>query len=498
MKNKAPTALVILDGFGFQKETEYNAIAQAHTPCFDELLTTYPATLLKASGMAVGLPEGSIGNSEVGHLTIGSGSVVLQPYTIIHEAIKDKSFYTNKILVKHLKHLKEKQKKLHIMGLLSDATVHSHIEDLFAFLTAAKQQGLTDIVVHPFLDGRDVAPQSATVYLEKLEAFLKDLKVGVIGSLHGRFYAMDRNNHWNLTERSYNVLTKVQLTEKTTWQAVLKQAYNEGITDEFIDPIQLCPQGSIRSHDGIIFFNFRPDRARQLTAAFINPPLDLKTKPLSLTFFITPVSYGPLYLTTFLYNKPQVTQTLNKMLDKMGYSIFTIAEAEKYAHVTYFFNGGQEQTLPNEKRVFIPSLPDKKYDQHPEMSAPIITDAIVDSLSHAMRDFYVINYANADMVGHSGDFKATVKAIECLDKQLQILYTEIVQKRNGTLYITADHGKAEAMFDKQTNQPRTSHTANPVFFIMVNKALKERSDELPLEELSDIAPFIVHNITQES
>jgi 2,3-bisphosphoglycerate-independent phosphoglycerate mutase len=496
MKNKAPTALVILDGFGFCKETEYNAIAKAHTPCFDELLTTYPATLLKASGTAVGLPEGSIGNSEVGHLTIGSGSIVLQPYTIIHEAIRDKSFFKNQILIKHLKQLKEKGGALHIMGLLSDATVHSHIENLFAFLTAAKEQGLTDIVVHPFLDGRDVLPQSAAVYLEKLEAFLKDLKIGIIGSLHGRFYAMDRNNHWNLTERSYNVLTKIQLTEKTTWQIVLKNAYDKSITDEFIEPIQLCPQGIIKPYDGIIFFNFRPDRARQLTAAFINQPADFNSKPLHLSFFITPVSYGPEYLTTFLYNKSQITQTLNKILHKLGYSIFTIAEAEKYAHVTYFFNGGQEGTLPNEKRVFVPSLSDKKYDQHPEMSAPTITEAIIDSLKHDMRDFYVINYANADMVGHSGNFQATVKAIECLDKQLQTLYTEIVQKHNGTLYITADHGKAEVMFDTQTNQPLTSHTANPVFFLMIAQALKDRSDELPLEELADIAPFIVHNITE--
>lgn len=493
-KIQSPTVLVILDGFGYAKPSLTNAISQAHMPHFQELLADYPVTLLKASGMAVGLPEGQIGNSEVGHLTIGSGSVILQPLTMINLAIQDGTFFTNSILRKALQNLKEEQKTLHLMGILSDGNVHGSLDHLIAFLKVAQQIGLQRVVVHPFLDGRDVAPQSAHEYLEKLELTLQEVGIGIIGSIHGRFYAMDRNRHWNLVKKSYQVLTEPQTKVEKNWQTVLESSYHKKITDEFLEPTQLDPAGYIRPDDGVIFWNFRPDRARQLTQLFLNPPADLHMKKIPLSFFITPVSYGPEYKTTVLYQKPRVPQTLTKLLHDKGYSLFAVAETEKYAHVTYFFNGGREQKLEHEQRVLVPSIEKRDYLQHPEMSADIITEVVLHSLQTDPADFYVINYANADMIGHTGNLAATIKAVECLDKQLGILYKEVVQKRNGTLYITADHGNAEQMFDAKTNQSHTAHTANPVYFLMVQQDLKGVQDQLPLEELSDIAPFIVHNL----
>jgi len=496
MKNKAPTALVILDGFGYSQKTQYNAIAQAHTPHFDELLETYPATLLQASGLYVGLPEGHKGNSEVGHLTIGSGSVILQSQTMLNLAIKDKTFFTNSILIANLQQLKESDGTLHLMGLLSSGGTHSHINHLFALLKTAQQQGITKVVVHPFLDGRDVPPHSAFNYLKELETKMEQLGIGKIGSLMGRFYAMDRNNNWHFIEQAYSFLTEQQTEVTKTWQEALEEISQEDITDEFLPPVQLYPEAFIKPNDGVIFFNFRADRARQLTSCFTQTPNPIATEQVPLLFFISPVSYGPEYKTTALYQKARVQQTLSNMLHQEGYTLFSVAETEKYAHVTYFFNGGREKILPNEKRVLVPSLIGKEYSKHPEMSADTITEVILTSLKNNPRDFYVVNYANADMVGHTGNFEATVKAIECLDKQLGILYKELVEQRNGTLYITADHGNAETMFNEEVGQPHTSHTANPVPFIMAEQSLKNSDEELPLEELSDIAPFIVHNIQQ--
>lgn len=489
MKHCTPTALVILDGFGYSPQTEYNAIEQAHTPFFDQLLSEYPYCLLKASGLAVGLPEGTAGNSEVGHLTIGSGSVVMQPYTIIEHAIKDGDFFNNSILKEKLKLLKESGKRLHLMGLLSDGSVHGSLKHALAFLEAAQKAGITQVMIHAFLDGRDVTPQSAHDYLEQLEVGIKKIGIGELTSIHGRFYAMDRNKQWQLTEKSYHTLTEPHTTKQTNWQTILEKNYAKKITDEFIPPTQLMPDGYIKDSDGIIFWNFRPDRARQLTSLFLNQ----KKHTPKLSFFITPVSYGPEYPTTALFKKPAIQNSLTKMLHDKGFSIFSIAETEKYAHVTYFFNGGREEKLTHETRILVPSLGKKEYVDHPEMSADTITEAVLASLKQTPADFYVINYANADMVGHTGNFASTVKAIECLDKQLQKLFTTFVQEHGGTLYITADHGNAEAMFDPETGQPNTSHTVNPVFFIMANKILKNSNSDLPLSELSDIAPFIVHN-----
>ncbi len=494
MNKKSPTALVILDGFGYSTKTQYNAIYHAFTPHFDEWFAHYPHAILQAAGSAVGLLPGYIGNSEVGHMTIGAGRVIDQPIKIIHEAIKNGSFFKNKALIENLKKLAQNGKTLHIMGLLSDAGVHSQIEMLFALLKAAKEHGVRHIVVHAFLDGRDVPPKSAKKYLEELDKKLK--KYGaVLGSVSGRFYAMDRDNNWNRIEKTYRTLTEHQKINFTNWPDVLKHYYAKNITDEFIPPTQLSKNTLIKNGDGIIFFNFRPDRARELTQCFVDPHFNhFKINHIDLAFFITPVSYAKNLATTSLFTMPKITNTLKDVLAQHNKTIFSIAETQKYAHVTYFFNGGREKKEPHETWKLIPSLRIQNYAQAPCMSAPQITAAVLESLKTDPADFYLINYANADMVGHSGNMKATVKAIECLDYQLGKLYDQIINKMNGTMYITADHGNAEDMYDEKIHQPKTSHTTNPVPFIMIRQDLQGKSETLPLTQLADIAPFILTNL----
>ena len=488
---KKPIVLVILDGFGYRKERQFNAIAQANTPHLDHWLATYPHTLLHASGTAVGLLDGYIGNSEVGHLTIGAGRIIPQAASIIHEAIEQKTFFNHPLLNQKLSHLKASGKTLHLMGLLSDAGVHSHIEDLFAFLDVAKQQGITNIIVHPFLDGRDTPPQSARNYLQQLDEKLKQLGCGIIGTLHGRFYAMDRDSNWNRVEKSYRVLTESSGAVPITWHEVIKLNYDAGITDEFIPPTQLSSSGTIQPGDGIIFFNFRPDRARQLTRCFIEEDFQpFATKKLSLCFFITPTNYNSFPQTDILFPTEPIKNTLKDILAQHSKTMLSVAETEKYAHVTYFFTGGREEILPNEIRIIIPSIPAKNYVDTPAMSAPTITEMIIKSLKKIPKDFYLVNYANADMVGHSGNFDATVKAIECLDEELSKLYAVIVEEMDGTLIITADHGNAELMVDSETGQPHTAHTTSPVPFIYIKKGLSDNY-KLNLTQLADIAPFIL-------
>ena len=486
-----PNVLLILDGWGHAPDGPHNAISAAKTPNFDSWWQTFSHTTLTASGAAVGLLEGDIGNSEVGHLTMGSGRTIPQPVLIIHHAIEDGTFFENPKLIRCLAQLKQSGKKLHLMGLLSDASVHSHSKHLEAFLQAAKSQNIKNVFIHPFLDGRDVPPQSAKHYLDTLETLIKKIGVGKIGSLHGRFYAMDRDNNWKRTEQSYKTLTEPQTTQ-TNWKTVLEKNYSTQTTDEFIPPTQLDADGIVQQGDGIIFFNFRPDRARQLTKAFLEPTFNqFQTKQISLSCFITPVVYSAEIKTTTLFGKPKIKNSLPDVLSANQKTFFAIAETEKYAHVTYFFSGGREEKKENETRVLIPSIPAKKYVDKPEMSAAQITDAVLESLQNNPHDFYLINYANADMVGHSGNMDATVKAVEFLDQQLKKIYEQVVEKMDGTLYITADHGNAEKMFDQTSGQPRTAHTTNPVPFIMIQKQQQENTETLTLTELSDIAPFIL-------
>jgi 2,3-bisphosphoglycerate-independent phosphoglycerate mutase len=459
-------------------------------------MAEYPHAILEASGPYVGLPKGNIGSSEAGHFTIGLGRIIKEPITFINDAIDNKSFFSNPILVNTLKKLPP-ENTLHLIGLLSDAGVHSDLKQLYAFLEAAKQQGITKVIIHPFLDGRDTPPQSAGQFLQLLEKKIKELGIGKIGSIHGRLYAMDRDNNWNRTEQSYRILTKPHQTIDTSWEQAIEHYYTINTTDEFIPPTPLAKDAYIKDGDGIIFFNFRPDRARQLTAAFVDPDFDnFKKKQIKLSFFITPTVYNTKLKTEALYPTPKdATNSLKDILRQHGKTIFSIAETEKYAHVTYFFDGGREDSASNETRVLIPSLHTKQYVKKPEMSAHAITQKILESLKTDPCDFYLINYANADMVGHSGNFGATIKAIECLDKQLGILYDQIVKNMGGTMYVTADHGNAEDKYDEEAHQPRTAHTTNPVPFIMLRNDLKGKGTEkLPLTQLSNIAPFILKNM----
>jgi len=490
-----PTVLVILDGFGLSSQKRHNAIAHAHMPYMHYLLATYPHTELTASGYAVGLAQGFQGNSEVGHLTIGAGRVIPQIMTIWKNAIQDNSFFHNKTLTSCLSILRASNRTLHIIGLLSDAGIHSHEEQLYACIKAAALSGTAKIVIHAFLDGRDTPPQSTCTYLKQLNAHIILYPNVKLGSIHGRFYAMDRDNNWERTEKSYRVLTEHSITTAQPWAKVLERNYAHSITDEFIPPTQLEPDSIIKNGDGIIFCNIRPDRARQLTASFVQTHFtNFTIKPLILTFFITPVEYAKTLPTNHLFKRPIIANTLKDIFEEYNTTIFSIAETEKYAHVTYFFRGENEKAVHGESRVMIPSIPTQTYKNYPEMSAQLITNTVIKSLKTDPKNFYLINYANADMVGHSGDFDATVLAIECLDKQLKTLYDMIVIQMNGTLYITADHGKAEDMFDDTTNQPRTSHTCNSVPFIMINKQCERSAIKLPLTQLSDIAPFILKNM----
>lgn len=487
MSNKL-LCLIVLDGVGFTQETKYNAVFHAQTPILDYFKKKYPFSTLKASGSAVGLLDGMIGNSEVGHLAIGAGRIIDQPVKLLHDIIDDQSFFSNKVLVTCLQQVVNKKTTLHIFSLLSDAGVHAHAKHLYAFITAALQSNAQRIVLHLFLDGRDVAPQSAIHYLEELEQFIVLFDNIFIGSISGRFYAMDRDNNWDRTQQVYEMLCTPNHKEKQ-WHQVIDDCYNKEIYDELIPPTALIKDHQINNGDGIIFCNFRPDRARQLTQVFIDKNFDkFKQDKKELLFFLTPVRYHNDFNNQVMLERPKITNTLKEQLSKKGKRIFTIAETEKYAHVTYFFSGGLEKPFPGEQWHMISSLKLQNYINHPEMSAPLITQTICASLVHDPHDFYLINYANADMVGHSGDFAATVKAVECLDEQIKRLYEEVVIMRDGTLIITADHGNAEVMFDKVLQQPHTAHTTNPVPFYAVNKEWKGKELFLP-RQLSEVAEF---------
>jgi 2,3-bisphosphoglycerate-independent phosphoglycerate mutase len=500
--------LLILDGFGYSPNKQGNAIANAKMPIYNKLVTSYPFLLLNASGKHVGLLPNYIGNSEVGHVTLGAGRIIKSMLAQIHESINNKSFFSHKNLLNNLKKLKENNNTLHMMGLLSDGGVHSHIEHLYALLTLAKQMEIPQTFLHLFLDGRDVAQKSALKYLSKLETWCKENSYGKIATISGRFFAMDRDKNWDRTYKCYETLCASNKNSKykQEWSKVIEKYYAQNIADEFIPPEIICSEGTIKDNDGIIFFNFRPDRARQLTEAFINPKCGcFKNNPCivnSLLFFISPVCYKKKFLKCknyyWLFEQPQIDNTLLDILEENKKSVFVIAETEKYAHVTYFFRGMVEKKGPNETYKLIPSLKVKNYINNPEMSAEKITRRLIISLSENPKDFYLVNYANLDMVGHSGDFTATVKACEIIDAQLDKLYNLIVKKLNGTIFIVGDHGNAEEKIDIVTGNKLTSHTKNPVPFIIINKKflIKNKIKTLLLKDLNiyglaNVAPTIL-------
>ncbi len=508
ISKKGPIALVILDGFGYKNQVFGNAIKAAKMPFFEFLLKNYPSTLLNASGKAVGLLPKFIGNSEVGHLTIGAGRIIKSTLAKFKEAIDNKSLFQNKILIKNFKKLKKNNSNLHIIGLLSDGGVHSHEFQLHALLKLAKKQNIKNIYIHVILDGRDVPAQSANIYFEKLDKICKKLNLGKIASIHGRFYAMDRDNNWQRTKKSYDILCdpKIKVSNLKNWKQLLKNSYAKNITDEFFNPTLLIKNGQIKTGDGVIFYNFRPDRSRQLTQSFIDPDFNkFKTQNLNstkntLTFFITTTRYMQNFKkfnNDILFEHEKIDHTLlDEISTQSKAKIFVIAETEKYAHVTYFFRGMNEKKLPNETYNLIPSIKAKNYINNPEMSADKITEKVLASLKNNPANFYLINYANADMVGHSGDFDATVKACECLDVQVKKLYDEIVINKNGTIFLTSDHGNAEEMINKKNKELITAHTTNPVIFLKINQKSKKYKPKIikfgPIKlGLSNIAPTIL-------
>lgn len=487
----SPLVLMLLDGFGYRQDTQHNAIASARMPHWKQWWRTQPHCLLEASGLSVGLPSEQMGNSEVGHMHIGAGRCILQDFTRINQAIIEGEFARHPLLLQAIKEQKQSSSALHVMGLLSPGGVHSHEDHLFAFLQLCAQQQANRVYLHLFLDGRDTPPKSAIASLQKLQQITASMPFVSIATITGRYYAMDRDQRWSRLEPVYQLLTTGVCTHhaKTAEQAI-ESFYQQGISDEFIPPTQIGNPAVIQSNDSIFFFNFRADRARQLSEAFLSNHFQgfSRIKSPILAHYITMTPYADYLPTEAIFPHQPIRQTLGEVLAQHGLKQLRIAETEKYAHVTFFFNGGNESVFPLEERILIPSPSVATYDQKPEMSAPQLTQRIVDAIHSQAYDVIICNYANADMVGHTGNFPATVKAIETLDEAMGAI-EQALRARGGHLLITADHGNAEAMFDEQTHQAHTAHTMSPVPFLYVG-ASSWRTTKTQ-GNLYDIAPTIL-------
>lgn len=491
MPNK-PVALIILDGLGLRDEIFGNAVAQAKKPNLDRLWNTYPHNTLTASGEAVGLPAGQMGNSEVGHLNIGAGRIVYQSLTRIHKAIKDGDFFTNKALLDAVQHAKQNHSKLHIMGLLSDGGVHSHYEHLFALLKLAKDQGLEEVYVHGFLDGRDVGPKTAIGYIEETERQMTEIGVGQFASISGRYYAMDRDNRWDREEKVYKVLVDGQGIEASTAIEGVESSYANNVTDEFVVPFVIKndgkPVATIQSDDAVIFFNFRPDRAIELSTAFTNPAFDGFTRsenhPQNLKY-ICFKKYSDKVIGEIAFHDDDLKNTIGEVLSNNNLRQLRIAETEKYPHVTFFMSGGREETFPGEERILIKSPKVATYDLKPEMSAYEVTDALVEAIEADRFDGIILNFANPDMVGHSGMLKPTVKAIEAVDECLGRVVDALLAK-GGAAIITADHGNSDEVVTLE-GQPMTAHTTNPVPVVITKENIVVRNGGI----LADLAPTML-------
>ena len=480
-----PIVLTILDGVGIRKENHGNAFNQAYKPVFNYLMKEYPHSLLEASGKAVGLPEGQMGNSEVGHLNIGAGRIVEQPLEIIHEAIKDGSLFNNKNILNVIEHVKQNKSNLHVLGLFSDGGVHSHLNHILAMLDLGKKNNLTNIYFHLFTDGRDTLPKRAYHYIKLLEDKINKYKIGKIATISGRYYAMDRDKRWDRTKLAYDAIVNGIGERYNNPKEVIDSNYAKGIYDEFIIPSVLDDKGMINDNDGIIFANFRPDRATQILTAITNPSFrDFECKKFNNIKMVSLMPCTELVIGESAYQVQELKNTLGVYLSHMGFTQLRIAETEKYAHVTYFFDGGVDKLLKGCKRILIDSPRIKTYDLKPEMSAYEVTDRLLQELDLNNYDFVVLNYANCDMVGHTGDFKATVKAVEAVDENLGRVYNK-VKAKGGLLIVIADHGNCEYMLTKN-NKIVTSHTNNKVPFIICNKNYKVKNGKL-----SDIAPTIL-------
>ena len=497
---KIPYALIIMDGYGLAQPGKGNAIYLDGSKNVNALMKKYPSATLGASGMAVGLPEGQMGNSEVGHLNIGAGRVVYQDLTKITKAIQDGDFFENPALVKAMDSAKNNGKKLHVYGLLSDGGVHSHITHLYALLEMAKRRGLDECYIHCFMDGRDVSPTSGAGYIRDLQAKAKELGIGKVASVCGRYYAMDRDNNWDRVEKAYDMLTLGTGNRTCDPAEAVEESYAAGVTDEFILPTKVYedgkPVGLIEKGDSIICFNFRPDRARQITRAFSQDPFiapkgtafERKTgflSPVYVCFTVYDAQFGGVDIA---FPKTTMNNTLGEYLAKCGKKQLRIAETEKYAHVTFFFNGGVEAPNENEVRDLIPSPKVATYDLQPEMSAYLVTDKVLEELESGQFDAVILNFANCDMVGHTGVTPAAVKAVDVVDECLKKVLDKILAMGGGAI-VTADHGNADKMLSED-GSPFTAHTTNPVPVILVSEKFKNA--ELRKDgKLCDLAPTLL-------
>ncbi|MBE3552269.1 MAG: 2,3-bisphosphoglycerate-independent phosphoglycerate mutase [Kyrpidia tusciae] len=493
MNRPRPVALIILDGFGLREEREGNAVAQARKPNFDRYWKEYPHTQLQASGEAVGLPAGQMGNSEVGHLNLGAGRVVYQDFTRVSKAIRDGDFFRNPALLGAMRRVKELGSRLHLAGLLSDGGVHSHIEHLFALLEMARREGVDRVFVHAFLDGRDVLPESARVYVRRLIDRMRELGLGQIATLSGRYYAMDRDRRWERTAKAYRAMVYGEGETYTDPLEALEASFRRGVTDEFVVPMVMVdeagrPVGPVEDGDAVVVFNFRPDRVVQISRAFTEKDFqefDRGPKPPAVDC-VCMTQYSEAIRAAVAFGPEALTDTLGEILERHGMRQLRIAETEKYRHVTSFFSGGREEPFEGEDRVLIPSPKVATYDQKPEMSAYEVADEAVERIRAGTLDVVVLNFANPDMVGHTGDLQAAIRAVEAVDECLGRV-VEAVLAQGGVALITADHGNADVMIDPETGGPCTTHTTNPVPFIVTKPGVHLREGGV----LADIAPTIL-------
>ena len=494
--SKKPIALIIMDGFGYNHKDYGNAIRAAKTPNIDRLLANYPHTLIGASGMDVGLPEGQMGNSEVGHTNIGAGRIVYQELTRITKSIKDGEFFSNEAFTAAVENCKKNDSALHLFGLLSNGGVHSHNSHLYGLLELAKKAGLTKVYVHCFMDGRDVPPTSGVDFVAELEEKLKEIGVGKIATVMGRYYAMDRDNRWDRVEKAYKAITEGVGETADSAVAAIDASYAKDVTDEFVVPTVImkngAPTATVQDNDTIIFFNFRPDRAREMTRAFCDDKFtgfERKTGFIPLTFVCFKDYDESIPNKKVAFKKEIIKNTFGEFLANHGKKQLRLAETEKYAHVTFFFNGGVEDPNVDEFRLLVNSPKDvATYDLKPEMSAPEVGMDLVEAIKSDKYDVIIINFANPDMVGHTGVIPAAIKAVEKVD-ELVGKAVDAVKDVDGVLFICADHGNAEKMIDYETGAPHTAHTTNPVPFILVNY-----DENYTLREggrLCDIAPTLI-------
>ena len=483
-----PTALIILDGWGHRTETENNAIANADTPTWDRLLQDYPNALIQTSGNAVGLPDGQMGNSEVGHMNLGAGRVVYQNYTRINKAISDGELYTNKALAAAMDEAVVSNKAVHLLGLLSPGGVHSHEDHLIALLDMAREKGVKKVYVHAILDGRDTPPRSAEPSLQKITDHCASVGNAAIATVVGRFYAMDRDNRWDRVEKAYDAMTGTAAFTAETAVDALKAAYERDENDEFVGATQIGDEGRIADGDAIICFNFRPDRAREITRAFVEPEFDGFERKVRayLCDYVMMTEYAADIPASCAFPPETLSNGIGEYISAKGMTQLRIAETEKYAHVTFFFSGGQEAEYKGETRILVKSPDVATYDLKPEMSAPEVTEKLVEAIKGQTYDLIVCNFANGDMVGHTGIYEAAVKAAECIDDCLKQV-TDALLEVGGECLITADHGNAEQMLDPD-GQPMTQHTTGPVNLVYVSQreaAIKEGS-------LCDVSPTLLN------